>query len=55
MEGENNFMDHDIIDYTNITLISGLDSMDRHIQAILMISLRPEGGQVPGLNRPLTH
>jgi hypothetical protein len=47
-------MDHDIIDFTNHTLISGLDYMDRHIIAILVISVRPEGGQVPCLIRPLT-
>ena len=55
MEGENYLMDHDILDYTNHTIISAPDSMVRHIIAIQMISVRPEGGQVPGLNRPLTH
>ena len=55
MEGENNLMDHDIIDYTNHTIISALDSMVRHVLAIQLISVRPEGGLVPGLNRPLTH
>jgi hypothetical protein len=29
--------------------------MLRHILVIQMISVRPEGGQVPGLNKPLTH
>jgi hypothetical protein len=48
-------MDHDIIDYKNHTIRSALDSMVRHILAIKMISLRPQGGQVPGLNMPLTH
>ncbi len=51
---KNNFMDHDIIDYTNHTMISALDSMVRHILALLTISVRPEGGQGPGLIRPLT-
>ncbi len=54
MEGENNSMDHDIIDYTNHTILSSLDSMVRHILVIQMISVRPEGDQVGGLNRPLT-
>jgi hypothetical protein len=48
-------MDHHIIDYTNHTIISALDSTDRLLLVLLMISVRPEGGQVPGLNRPLTH
>jgi hypothetical protein len=48
-------MDHYIIDYTNHTIISVLDSTDRLLPILLMISVKPEGGQVPGLNRPLTH
>ena len=48
-------MDHDIIDYSNHTIISTPDSMVRHILGIQINSLRPEGGQAPGLNRPLTH
>ena len=44
VEGENNSTDHDIIDYTNHTIISALDSKVRHILAIQMISVRPEGG-----------
>ena len=55
MEGENNLMDHGIIVYTNHNIIPALDSMVPHIIEIQMISVRPEGGQVPGLNRPLTH
>ena len=47
-------MDHDIIDYTNHTIISALDSADRLLLFLLMISVISEGGQVPGLNRPLT-
>ena len=44
MEGENYFMDHDILDYTNHTIISALDNMARHILAFLMIIVRLEGG-----------
>ncbi len=55
MEGENQCMDHDIIDYTNQPILSALDSMVRLLLVIQMISVRSEGGQVPGLNRPLTH
>ena len=44
VEGENNSMDHDIIDVTNHTIISALDNMARHILAFLMIIVRLEGG-----------
>ncbi len=54
MEGENNLMDRDILDYTNNTIIPAMDSMGRHLLVIQMISVRHEGGKVPGLNRPLT-
>jgi hypothetical protein len=47
-------MDHAIIDYTNPTIISAMDSMVSLLLVIQMISVRHEGGQVLGLNRPLT-
>ncbi len=55
VEGEKNLIDHEIINYTNHTIILALNSMLRHILVIQTIIVRPEGGQVPGLNRPLTH
>jgi hypothetical protein len=55
VEEENNLLDHEIIVYTNYTRTLALDSMLRHILLIQLISIRSEGGQVPGLNRPPTH
>jgi hypothetical protein len=55
VEGNTNQLPHKIIAYTNHTRTSSLDSMLRHILVIQMISVRHEGGQVPGLNKPLTH
>ncbi len=54
MDREKKLMDHDIIDYINHTMISALDSMVHLLLVIQTISGRSEGGQVPGLNRPLT-
>ena len=55
VEGNTNQLQHKIIAYTNHTRTSSLNSLLRHILVIQIKSVRPEGGEVPGLNRPLTH
>jgi hypothetical protein len=55
VEGNTNKLEHKIIAYTNHNRTSPLNFLLRHILVIQMISVRSEGGQVPGLNKPLTH